>query len=107
MKKLIALLSLIMIVGFSFAQQTGTTPATAQPAIKVMPTTAAQPNTVKPLIVTSTTPAPAPAQCNHSSAKACTKSGEAKAACCQQGGAQGCSGHGTTTGKKVEEKKAE
>lgn len=101
MKKLITLLSLIMLVGFTFAQQAATSTSTVQTANKAMQADA-KPSTLKVTPPANNAPA---AGCSHGAAKSCTK-GEAKPACCQQqGGAQGCSGHGTTT--KVEEKKGE
>ncbi|MBP6731123.1 MAG: hypothetical protein KA149_03635 [Chitinophagales bacterium] len=105
MKKLITLLSLVMLVGFTFAQQAATTTTnttTLQTANKVMQADA-KPSTLKVTPADSHTPA---AGCSHGAAKTCSGGpSSAKPACCQQGAAQGCSGHGTST--KVEEKKAQ
>ncbi len=104
MKKLMTLLSLIMLVGFTFAQQAATattTTTTVQTANKVMQADA-KPSTLKVDPTNSAAPA-----CSHGAAKTCSGGpSSAKPACCQQPGTgHGCSGHGTST--KVEEKKGE
>ena len=95
MKHLIVFIALITVVFFANAQQAATL-ATAQKPIPVMKTDVKNSTINAPVGEAKTSCAgKQAAHCSHDT-KSCNKEGEAKAACCQKGSAQGCN-HGSAT----------